>query len=224
MPVYTMSHDKHTGQSPKSASPKPADPAKPADPKPAVPQHYRAARVDLAFCPIEREGKLYVVKLKDRVVVQTPVMTLTTPLVDGDGDPLPFATLAAPGPFGAFVRRVEGLVLDACLANKADWFRKDLDDDALRAGFKSFLRPNGTLKVKVPEDAAVFDADKRPIAPGDLGAGTQVRAILELSRVSFGKTEFGAMWRLVQARAVATPQCLIEDTQDDLDLDDVDFL
>lgn len=201
-------------------------PGKPDKPKAAAdhPQFYRAAEVAMDFLPIEREGKLYIVKLKDKLVVQTPVLTLTTPLVDDEGDPLPFATLAVPSQFGAFARRVEALVLDACVANKAEWFRKDLDDDALRTGFKTFLRPNGTLKIKVPEDAAVFDADKRPIAPGDVAAGTQVRAIIELSRISFGKTEFGAMWRLVQARAVATPECLIEDVADDVDPDDVDFL
>ncbi len=215
-----------TSDKPAGKSGKTSKASKPDKPKAAAdhPQFYRAAEVAMDYLPIEREGKLYIVKLKDKLVVQTPVLTLTTPLVDDEGDPLPFATLAVPSQFGAFARRVEALVLEACVANKADWFRKDLDDDALRAGFKTFLRPNGTLKIKVPEDAAVFDADKRPIAPGDVTAGTQVRAIIELSRISFGKTEFGAMWRLVQARAVATPECLIEDVADDVDPDDVDFL
>jgi hypothetical protein len=190
------------------------------------PPHFRA--VDPAtfeYADVERDGKLYSVKLRPACRVQTPAVALTAALVDDDGDPLPFASLAVSGHFAAFVRKVEAAVLDACLANKAAWFRKDLDDDVLRAGFKSFLRPNGTLKLKVPEDVAVFDADKTLVAPGDVPAGTQVRAIIELAKVSFGKTEFGAMWRLVQVRALATPQCLIEDDAGDVPAsDDDDFM
>lgn len=221
------------------ASPPPADQqpledaaAPPASPPAAVAAAQTSVRSfkgvcldSLAFDPVEREGKLYVVKLRPKIVVVTPPMTLASSLVDADGEPLPFASLAPPAQLAAFLRRVEAAALDACIANKAEWFRKDLDDDALRAGFKSFLRANGTFKVKVPDEVAAFDASKKPVAPGDVAAGAQVRGILELAKLSFGKTEFGAMWKLVQLREMSVPECLIDDTGDDDESeDDDDFL
>lgn len=191
----------------------------------AIPSYKSVAVPEFGYAPVEREGKLYVVRLAEKLTVQTPPMTLTSQLVDADGEALPFATFVAPAHLAAFLKKVEAAVLSACLQHKAEWFKKELDDDALRSGFKSFLRANGTFKVKVPEDCVVFDSAKAPIAPGDVPTGTQVRAVLELAKISFGKTEFGAMWRLVQARTVATPECLIDDTTDDAaDDDDIDFL
>lgn len=198
-------------------------------PPAAAPLTFKAVPLDAlagddAFEPMEREGKLYVVRLRPKILVQTPPLALTSSLVDDDGEPLTFAHLAPAGQFAAFLRRAEAAVLDACLAHKHDWFRKDFEDDALRSGFKTFLRPNGTIKVKVPEDVAVFDVAKRPIPPGDAPAGSQVRCILELAKISFGKTEFGAAWKLVQVRSIAQPRCLIDDTADEASSDDDDFL
>lgn len=202
----------------------PVAPPLPPPPPAAAIQSFKGVCLDsLAFDPVEREGKLYVVKLRPKMVVVTPPMTLASSLVDGDGEPLPFASLAPPAQLASFLRRVESAALAACLANKADWFRKDLDDDALRAGFKSFLRANGTLKVKVPDDLAAFDASKKPVAPGDVSPGAQVRGILELAKISFGKTEFGAMWKLVQLREMSVPECLIDDADENSE-DDDDFL
>jgi hypothetical protein len=191
-----------------------------------ITRNFKALCLDsLAFDPIEREGKLYVVKLRPKLVVVTPPMALASSLVDADGEALPFASLGPSAQFGGFLRRVEAAVLAACIANKADWFRKDLDDDALRSGFKTFLRANGTVKVKVPDEVAAFDASAGAVVPGDIAAGAQVRAILELAKISFGKTEFGAMWKLVQIREVTVPRCLIDDTGDDAaGSDDDDFL
>jgi hypothetical protein len=63
----------------------------------------------------------------------------------------------------------------------------------------------------VPSDVAVFDADCRtPACATDvLRAGAQVRCVLELARVCFGRTEFGAQWRVVQAAPCPAPVCLI---------------
>jgi hypothetical protein len=205
------------------AAPAPA-PAVERDP-PSVTRNFKALCLDsLAFDPIEREGKLYVVKLQPKITIVTPPMTLASSLVDEDGEALPFASLAPSAQFGGFLRRVEAAVLAACIAHKAEWFRRDLDDDALRSGFKTFLRPNGTVKVKVPDEVAAFDASAGAVVPGDIAAGAQVRGVLELAKISFGKTEFGAMWKLVQVREVTVPRCLIDDTGDELSDDDDDFL
>lgn len=189
------------------------------------PVHYKAVDLGtLEFGAMERDGKLYSVRLQPKAVIQTPLVKLTSPLVDSDGELLTFAHVAPPPAFVSFFRRAEAAILDACLANKLEWFKKDLDDDVLRTGFKSFLKPNGTIKLKVPEDVAAFDAARTPVAPGDVAPGTQVRCILELAKISFGKTEFGASWKLVQIQAAATPPCLIDDSVDAPEDDDDDFL
>lgn len=170
----------------------------------------------LQFAPIAKQGKLYVVNLETPLVVTTPPLTLAASLSD-DTD---FALLQPTGAFEAFLKRVETWVLDACLAHKAEWFRKDVDDDALRHNFKSFFR-EGQYRVKAA-DVAVFDASRAPAAPELVCEGTHVRAVLELTRICFGRQEFGAMWRLVQARAVEVPPCLIGEEDDNADGADED--
>jgi hypothetical protein len=108
-----------------------------------------------------------------------------------------------------------------------------MEDGSLRASFKQFCKPaagalacgGGALKIKVPRDALVFDAEGGVVDRGALAPGAAVRAILELSRVCFGRTEFGAMWSLVQAQTAPAPppppRCLIAAAQDD-DEDAVD--
>ena len=167
--------------------------------------------------PMHREGKLYAVPLDPPIVVQTPAVALATSAFDADGEPLTFTHLAPARDLLAWLRGAEDAVLEASIERKTDWFRKALDDDAIRASFKSFFRDDGRVKVKVPGDAAVFEADCRtPAEPADvLRAGAQVRCVLELSRVCFGRTEFGAQWRLVQAAPCPAPVCLITDTATD---------
>ena len=118
------------------------------------------------------------------------------------------------------MREVESTILQRCIENKAEWFRKDIDDDVLRHNFKSFFKDDDSLKVKVAQDAAVFDRDRHPAGLEDLVAGEGVRLILELTRICFGRQEFGALWRIVQAQLVPTPACLITDTTDEEDDDE----
>jgi hypothetical protein len=156
----------------------------------------------LQFEPVTRHGKLYVSNLASPLVVSTPPVRLSGPLTDD----APFVFLRPTGKFSTWLRDVEDRVLEACLANKADWFPKPLDDDALRHNFKSFFRGD-EFKVR-REAVAVFDEHGNAVGVEE--AGDHVRCVLELHRVCFGRQEFGAMWRLVQAQAVTVPSCLIE--------------
>lgn len=176
----------------------------------------------LVFEPMVKENTTYVVPLASPLRIQTPVMTLSSPLVDEQSELLPFVYLTATGPFLEFLKKVETMILDTCLANKKEYFRKALDDDALRNCHKSFFR-GSALKVRVPRDVVVFEAENGlPIEPEAVVAGARVRVILSLHRICFGKTEFGAVFRAEQMQLAPTPACLIQSLpEDEADDDDV---
>ena len=205
-----------------SASPRSAAAAD-APPPSYGPVHF--SRVDLsslAFQPMRRDATKYVVPLTRELLVVTPPLGVS-PLVDEDGEPAGVVWLrATAGPFADFARAVEASVLDRVIANKREWLRKDVPDDSLRTSFKSFLSPEG-LRVKGGADVAAFGAD-RSLTDLSLVRGPRVRAVLSLRAVTFGKTEFGCLWRLVQVIDAPEPACLFQDDPpDDADPDD-DFV
>ena len=168
---------------------------------------------DLQFGAMEREGKSYVVRLLAPLVVLTPPVALNAPLTGPDDEPAPFSWVAPTGQFDEFLRCVEGAMLEACIANKGAWLRKVTDDDSLRASFKSMFSDNG-FKVKLPADLAVFDSTGALMDPAEVQAGAVVKGILVLKQLVFGRTEFGAVWRMTQARVVPQPKCLIAADED----------
>ena len=144
--------------------------------------------------------------------VSTTPVTLATTLEDPD---IPFVYIVPDASLKKFFLDTEKAVEDACIANKQTWFAasKHLEDDVLRRGFKTFFSDAG-FKVKVPADVACFDVARKPIGREDIQAGAVVRLILELSRVCFGKHEYGITWKVVQVQDVPSV-CLIDDTVDD---------
>lgn len=160
----------------------------------------------LAFEPVVKQNKLYVATLTTPLTVLTPPVQLASAIVPDT----PFAYVRPTGDFAQFLRDTEAHILQSCIEHKAEWFRKEVEDDALRQNFKSFFRGDD-FKVKVDEQAVLFDAHKQPIGPEDVAEGAYARCVVELTRVCFGRQEFGAMWKLVQARVVDVPPCLIED-------------
>ena len=198
-----------------AAEPEP-EPAAAAE-QPGVPVPFRAIPVDsLEFSPLAKEAKVYVSRVSWRgagLLVQTPPLALLDPLVDADGEPAACARLVPKGALAKFLRDVEAALLAAVLARKAEWFRRGIPDDALRAGFKSLFSVTGpcVYRARVADEVAAFDAARNAIHPADLPPGT-VRAVLALDRLCFGKTEFGGVWRLVQVQAVPPPKCLIDDS------------
>jgi len=156
----------------------------------------------------DTSARLYVVPIEPSIRIQTTPVALAGSLED---PAVPFVYLKPEGALRDFFVGVEKAVGDACIANKAEWFAvaKHLEDDVLRRGFKSFFGDAG-FKVKVPEDVACFDAAKRPIGREEFPEGSVVRAVLELSRVCFGRHEYGCTWKLQQVQLVPM-ECLIED-------------
>lgn len=178
---------------------------------PRMAQYFRSVDLQaLEFEPVAKHNRLYVAALAPTLRVQTPPVQLATAL----GDDEPFALLRPTGPFAQFLRDAEARVLATCVQRKGEWFPHEVDDDELRHNFKSFFvgDDGGSFKVKVlPGELAVFDAAGAPAGPEEAGAGCHVRCVLELARVCFGRREFGAMWRLAQARVVDVPPCLIDE-------------
>jgi len=214
-----------------------------------VVQHYKfvdlqSALAPAAFLPLEKHGGMYVAKLATPLLVQTPPLALLSPLEDDDGHPLPYAHLAVPRAFLRFLQDAEERVFQACVENKGQWFRRAVEDQTLRASFKQFCKPSedggGVLKIKVPRDVLVFDSQGTLLRSADVGTGATMRALLELSRVCFGRTEFGALWTLTQAQTAPSPpppppppRCLIDPGADeaaveepaaDADLEVAEFL
>jgi len=172
-------------------------------------QPYRSIdHASLAFLPIVKDtaARLFVVDLKDPIRIQTTPVVLTTSIED---DSVPFVYVQGDEAMMSFFKKTEQFIEDTCIANKAEWFSlaKKLDDDVLRRGFKTFFGDHG-FKVKIGPDVACFDQNKKPIGREDIPVNTTCRLILEMSRISFGKHEYGAAWRVVQVQTVPM-ECLI---------------
>lgn len=173
---------------------------------------------EMTFGPLQREAKVYAVAFEPSLRIQTPPVTLVHDL-SPEADLV--ATFAAPNL--EYFRAVEAALLEAAVGHKEEWFPKTIDDDTLKSSFKSFVSREGALRTRLADAVSFFDAQGVAVEEdgGVLKAGTQVRALLELSKVSFGKHEFGGLWRVLQLKVC--PECLITDAEEPLESDD-DFL
>lgn len=182
-------------------------------------RYYREVDLDaVTFEPVEQVNRLYVSSLTQPLSVLTPPVELASSL----GGDEPFLYIRPTGGFAQFLRDAEARVLDESMRQKVTWFRREVEDDVLRHNFKSFFREDGAFKVKVQGEPAVFDAQRNAVGAEEATAGRLARCVLELVRVCFGRQEFGAMWRLAQARLVEVPPCLIDDEPGDADEQDAE--
>lgn len=159
-----------------------------------------------AFEGVQKTGSAYAARLHQPVLVQTPPVVLLSSLADCADSHVTHAHLkvsSAPR-FVQFVEGVEEALLSTSLASKDTWFRHSVHDDVLRASFRSFYKA-GALRVRVPRDALLFDEEGQVVGRDAVPIGSTLRCLLELSKVTFGRTEYGAMWSLVQAQVVPAP-------------------
>jgi hypothetical protein len=179
----------------------------------------------LAYKPISKdiEARLFVVDLEEPLRIQTTPVVLTTSIED---DSVPFVYIQGTQLMMDFFTKTEQFIEDTCIENKKEWFSlaKNMDDEVLRRGFKSFFGEKG-FKVKIGPDVGCFDAKKKPIGREDIPVDTTCRLILELSRISFGKHEFGAAWNVLQVQTVPS-ECLLVDepVEDDTNSDLAEFI
>ena len=154
---------------------------------------------------LHRDGGVYVSTRDPPLVIQTPALTLETDLTENDT----FINLRLKTRDAAFFKHVEEAVSQLALDNKATWFREDIADETISQSLRSFLQDR-ILRVRVAEELAVFDASKTRI---DLpvASTTRVKAVLELSRITFSKTQFGSIWNLKQLRLVEDSTYLFDE-------------
>ena len=207
-----------------SPSPSPAT----TDRTDRTPPYY--ARVDLerdvSFASCEKEGGMYVVRLDPPLLVQTPVVEVASDLDQDEA----FAYLEPRGAFLQFVRDVEAFIVSEAIRHKAEWLPRlpHVDDEDLSRRFRSFVAESEAggprrLKTRVLPASFVAYDEAGVECEGVVRAGSTVRAVMELSRVCFGRSEFGALWRLLQTRAASpAPPCLIDVSREMEDDDEED--
>lgn len=158
---------------------------------------------------LTRDGGVYVSALSSPLLVQTPAVTISSDLLEND-EQVTFAHLKLKTPLLAIFRDIEHEILQRALAQRNTWFREDISDETIQQSFKSFIQlDDRTLRVRLADDLRAFDARKTPIALP--GKGTRVKAVLELGRITFSKTQFGAVWNLKQVRLVEDSKYLFDE-------------
>ena len=160
------------------------------------------------FNPVlERDGGVYVSTIDSPILVQTPSLTLETDLGENDS----FANVRLKSTDVVFFKEVEEALLKLALANKATWFREDIADETIVQSLRSFLQEDErSLRVRVSDGVVAFDAEKTRVTL-PIAAGTRVKAVLELARITFSKTQFGAVWNLKQIRLVEDTRYLFDE-------------
>lgn len=170
----------------------------------AAPQYFKTVDIPaLSLDPLRKDGRIYAAPLSTGPLrIQTPPVLITT-LVEG------VAWLVPTGPFKQFLADTEAHLKATAHADAERW---GLQPDQVTTSFKSFFRAeDGAFKVRVHTDFAAFSSEGDLLDQCDELKDTTARIILELDKLSIGKTEMGGLWRLVQLRVTAQPPpCLID--------------
>lgn len=155
--------------------------------------------------PLHRENEVYVASLETPFVVHTPTVILESPLEDET-----FANLRLTTSTVALFKDVERSILELALSQKGTWFREDISDETITKSLRSFVDEEAkTVRVRVDENICAFTGSKKKVAVPPVG--TRVKAVIELSRITFSKTQFGAVWNLKQVKLVEDAPYLFEE-------------
>lgn len=150
-----------------------------------------------------RDGGVYISTRETPLLVQTPALVFDADLTEDDT----FVNIRPKNT--TFFKEVENAVLALALVNKGSWFREDIADDLITNSLRSFVEDD-TVRVRVSEGFVAFDVNKTRI-PFPVAAGVRVKAVLELERITFSKTQFGAVWNLKQVRLVEDSRYLFDE-------------
>lgn len=163
---------------------------------------------------LQRDHAVYVAtSVPEPILLQTPVITLASPLTVDD-ELQDFVTLKFKKAHLDTFSRVESTLLELAKDRKKEWFRnEDLSDDTIDAAFKTFIDPEAkTLRVRVDELLSAYDSKKQVVDPP--AQGTKIKAILELKRATFTKSQFGAVWTLKHVRLVDEERAYLFDPEE----------
>lgn len=159
---------------------------------------------------LHKDQGVYVSSLTTPLCLYTPTVVLASELRDTNDEMASFASLQLKSSVLTFFQQFEEAIIKLAIARKAEWFKEDIDDAVIREGLKSFVDAESkSLRVRVPENCTAFDVSR---AKTDLPCeGTRVKAILELARITFSKTQFGIVWKLKQLQLADDTRCLFDE-------------
>lgn len=176
--------------------------------------------VDLAKLPLEEKAvktnNVLVVPFKEPIRIQTSLLTATSPLCtpgeDGSYEIRPSITARASGSFLVFLKKFEDAILKAAHDGSNKWWPKQkFEAEFIDNAFRRYMKSADVFKIRVDSslDPVVYDESGSPVGPEVLAPGQKFWCVLEASRVVLGKTEFGVVWRLVQAMHKPAPACVV---------------
>ena len=158
---------------------------------------------------LQRDGGVYVSTLPQPLLIQTPSITVSSDLVENE-EPATFANLKMKHASIGFFKEVENAIVQHAIDQKASWFREDIADETITQSLRSFIdEETRTLRVRLADTITAYDASKHKIELPP--PGTRVKCVLELARITFSKTQFGAVWNLKQVRLVEDTGYLFEE-------------
>lgn len=149
---------------------------------------------------LDRDNMVYVSRLPEPLLVQTPIITLAGPLTNDENELVDMVDLKFKKAHVNAFLMVEDHLKQCAKERKLEWFKNDeLLDEVIDTAYKSFVdQDRKTVRVRVDEQLSVFDSHKNKCEPP--GEGAKVKAVLELSRGTFTKTQFGTVWTLKQLK------------------------
>ena len=168
----------------------------------------------IAFEDVKKDERTYSVKFAEPLTIQTKRSTVATGC-DGFSSPLVRVDLDAET--AQVLRDFEAFIKEETKKHKAEWFKKTISDAYLESSFKTYFKGDDTATAafKVAEDFALFDASGNALADAE---GNDFIFLLEATQLTFGKTEYGCLWKVRQAVVLPAPkkrECLIQVTDDD---------
>ena len=175
----------------------------------------------IAFEDVKKDDRTYSVKFADKISLQTGRSTMMSPsIVDADNDIVPFLQVTLDAKTADVLRTFEAFIKKTTKTKKVEWFKKAISDAYLESSFKTNFKdaPAQAASFKVAEDFALFDAQGTVVDPAALVQGTDVVLLLEATRITFGKTEYGCLWKVRQGVLLPPkpkPECLIQVTDDE---------
>lgn len=102
------------------------------------------------------------------------------------------------------IHEIDAQVLEQAKLNSVAWFQREVPEKTLEAAY-SKSTTDGYLNVSKVKQARVF-RDKDETDGSELVEGTVCDVVLEFSGVSFTKTKFSPVWKLVQVRTKSPPK------------------
>ena len=177
----------------------------------------------IAFENVKKDERTYSVKFAEPLTIQTKRSSVAS----GDfSSPLVRVDLDAET--ADLLRAFEVFIKAETKKRKSEWFKKAISDAYLDSSFKTYFKdgdaaPNRTA-LKVADDFALFDAEGDALEDAERTVGDAANPVgdyvflLEATQITFGKTEYGCLWKVRQAVVLPPPpktKCLIQVTDDE---------